>query len=209
MFGSNPRDDYYFDSFVAQCKFSCEIAKRTGELLHDYKYDEVKDNLIELHGIEHAADQVQHDITEHLIKEFITPLEREDIVLMAQELDNLTDAIEDIMITCYEYDLRKVDDVMLSYIDLIEKSLSLLLDLLTRFSNFKKDSSLGPIIVEINKHEETGDRIFREGMHNLFVNENDPKVLFAMKEVYACLESVMDDIEDLANTVGMVVMKNS
>ena len=209
MFGSNPRDDYYFDSFVAQCKFSCEIAKRTGELLHDYKYDEVKDNLIELHGIEHAADQVQHDITEHLIKEFITPLEREDIVLMAQELDNLTDAIEDIMITCYEYDLRKVDDIMLSYIDLIEKSLSLLLDLLMRFSSFKKDSSLGQIIVEINKHEETGDRIFREGMHNLFVNENDPKVLFAMKEVYACLESVMDDIEDLANTVGMVVMKNS
>ena len=209
MFGNNPRDDYYFDSFVAQCKFSCEIAKRTGELLHDYKYDEVKDNLIELHGIEHAADQVQHDITEHLIKEFITPLEREDIVLMAQELDNLTDAIEDIMITCYEYDLRKVDDVMLSYIDLIEKSLSLLLDLLTRFSSFKKDFSLGQIIVEINKHEETGDRIYREGMHTLFVNENDPKVLFAMKEVYACLESVMDDIEDLANTVGMVVMKNS
>ena len=209
MFGSNPRDDYYFDSFVAQCKFSCEIAKRTGELLHDYKYDEVKDNLIELHGIEHAADQIQHDITEHLIKEFITPLEREDIVLMAQELDNLTDAIEDIMITCYEYDLRKVDDIMLSYIDLIEKSLSLLLDLLTRFSSFKKDTSLGPIIVEINKHEETGDRIFREGMHNLFVNETDPKVLFAMKEVYTCLESVMDDIEDLANTVGMVVMKNS
>ena len=169
MFGSNPRDDYYFDSFVAQCKFSCEIAKRTGELLHDYKYDEVKDNLIELHGIEHAADQIQHDITEHLIKEFITPLEREDIVLMAQELDNLTDAIEDIMITCYEYDLRKVDDIMLSYIDLIEKSLSLLLDLLMRFSSFKKDSSLGQIIVEINKHEETGDRIFREGMHNLFV----------------------------------------
>ena len=53
MFGKNKRDAYYFDSFVNQCQFSCELSKRTGELLRNFKYDEVKDNLIELHGIEH------------------------------------------------------------------------------------------------------------------------------------------------------------
>ena len=31
----------------------------------------------------------------------------------------------------------------------------------------------------------------------------------AKKEIYACLETVMDDIEDLANTVESVIMKNS
>ena len=130
MFGKNKRDTYYFDSFISQCKFSCDLAARTSELLHNYKHDEIKDNLIELHGIEHAADQVQHDIMEHLIKEFIAPLEREDIVLIAQELDDLTDCIEDIMISCYKYDLKQVDEVMLQYIDLIKRSVGLLLDLL-------------------------------------------------------------------------------
>ena len=177
-------------------------------LMH-YKHDEIKDNLIELHGIEHAADQVQHDIMEHLIKEFIAPLEREDIVLIAQELDDLTDCIEDIMISCYKYDLKQVDEVMLQYIDLIKRSVGLLLDLLKKFENFKKDQELPQIIIEINKHEETGDRIYREGMHNLFVNENDPKVLMSVKEVYSCLETVMDDIEDLANTIESVIMKNT
>ncbi|MBQ6517075.1 MAG: DUF47 family protein [Anaerolineaceae bacterium] len=209
MFGKNKRDAYYFDSFVSQCTFSCELSKRTAELLRNFKYEEVKDNLIELHGIEHAADQVQHDIMEHLIKEFIAPLEREDIVLMARELDDLTDCIEDIMITCYEYDLRQVDDVMLKYMDLIEVSVNLLLDLLKKFENFKKDATLGQAIIEINRHEEEGDRIYREAMHTLFVNESDPKVLMAKKEVYACLETVMDDIEDLANTVESVIMKNT
>ena len=126
MFGKNKRDAYYFDSFVAQCRFSCELAKRTAELLRNFEYEQVKDNLIELHGIEHAADQVQHEIMEHLIKEFIAPLEREDIVLIARELDDLTDCIEDIMINCYEYDLKQVDDVMLKYMDLIEHSCNLL-----------------------------------------------------------------------------------
>ena len=209
MFGKNKRDDYYFDSFVSQCNFSCELAKRTGELLRDFKYNEVKDNLIDLHGIEHAADQVQHDIMEHLIKEFIAPLEREDIVLVAKELDDLTDGIEDIMINFYQYDVPQVDDVMLQYMELIEKSVNLLKDLMTRFGNFKKDSSLITLIVEINNHEETGDRIFREAMHTLFATESDPKMLMAKKEIYTCLENVMDDIEDLANTVESVVMKNS
>ncbi len=209
MFGKNKRDAYYFDSFVNQCQFSCELSKRTGELLRNFKYDEVKDNLIELHGIEHAADQVQHDIMEHLIKEFIAPLEREDIVLIAKELDDLTDNIEDIMITCYEYDVKQIDDVMLKYMDLIEVSCGLLQDLLRKFENFKKENTLNSIIIEINKHEEEGDRIYREAMHNLFVNEKDPRILMAKKEIYACLETVMDDIEDLANSVESVIMKNS
>ncbi len=209
MFGNNKRDAYYFDSFISQCEFSCELTKQTAFLMRNFNADEVKDNLIDLHGIEHAADQVQHDIMEHLIKEFIAPLEREDIVLIAQELDDLTDNIEDIMITFYEYDIKQVDAVMLKYMDLIEVSVNLLLDLMKRFANFKKEKSLTQLTIEINKHEETGDRIYREGMHDLFVRENDPKVLFATKAVYTCLETVMDDIEDLANTVESVIMKNS
>jgi hypothetical protein len=209
MFGKNKRDAYYFDNFVAQCKFSKELAIKTAELLKNFKYEDVKDNLITLHGIEHAADQVHHNVMEHLIKEFIAPLEREDIVFMSNELDDLTDSIEDIMITCYEYDLKQPDDVILKYMDLIERSVNLLHDLLVKFENFKKEPALTPIVIEINDHEEEGDRIYREGMHSLFVNEKDMKVLLAKKEIYACLETVMDNIEDLANAVESIIMKNS
>ena len=209
MFGKNKRDSYYFDGFIAQCRFSCELAKRTTELLRDIKHDEVKDNLIELHGIEHAADQKQHEIMEHLIKEFIAPLEREDIVQMAQELDDLTDAIEDIMITCYEYDVKTIDDVVLKYMDIIEAGVESLQDLLKKFENFKKDSSMTENIITINRYEEDGDRIYREAMHDLFVRETDPRTLIAAKALYTCLEYVMDDIEDLANLTESIIMKNT
>ena len=209
MFGKNKRDSYYFDGFIAQCRFSCELAKRTTELLRDFKHDEVKDNLIELHGIEHAADQKQHEIMEHLIKEFIAPLEREDIVQMAQELDDLTDAIEDIMITCYEYDVKTIDDVVLKYMDIIEAGVESLQDLLKKFENFKKDSSMTENIITINRYEVDGDRIYREAMHDLFVRETDPRTLIAAKALYTCLEYVMDDIEDLANLTESIIMKNT
>jgi len=84
---------------------------------------------------------------------------------------------------------------------------STLFQMLTKMSETEPD--LTPIIIEINNFEEEGDRIYREGMHSLFVNETDMKVVLAKKEIYACLETVMDDIEDLANTVESVMMKNS
>lgn len=210
MFGkNNKRDNYYFDGFVAQAQFSAELCKKTKELMEDFKYDEVKDNIIELHGIEHAADQKQHEIIERLSREFIAPLEREDIDLMAKSLDDLVDAIEDIMITIYEYDVREIDETMLKYMEIIQKGIDSLLVLLGKLENFKKDNTLTDQIIEINNFEEIGDRIYRESMHKLFSSESDPKTLISKKEIYICLEDVMDDIEDLSNLVESIVMKNS
>ncbi len=210
MFGkNNKRDNYYFDSFVAQAQFSAEICKKTRELMENFNYDEVKDNIIELHGIEHAADQKQHEITERLSREFLAPLEREDIVLLAKVLDDLVDAIEDIMITIYEYDVHEIDETMLKYMEIIEKGIECLLTLLGKFENFKKDRSIVDQIIEINNYEEIGDRIYRESMHKLFSSETDARKLMSTKEIYLCLEQVMDDIEELANQVESIVMKNS
>ncbi len=210
MFGkNNKRDNYYFDSFVAQAQFSAEICKKTRELMENFNYDEVKDNIIELHGIEHAADQKQHEITERLSREFLAPLEREDIVLLAKVLDDLVDAIEDIMITIYEYDVHEIDETMLKYMEIIEKGIESLLTLLGKFENFKKDRSIVDQIIEINNYEEIGDRIYRESMHKLFSSETDARKLMSTKEIYLCLEQVMDDIEELANQVESIVMKNS
>lgn len=72
-----------------------------------------------------------------------------------------------------------------------------------------RDPQITEIIIEINKHEEEGDRIYREAMHSLFANETDPKTLIAVRELYKCLEYVMDDIEDLANLTETIIMKNS
>lgn len=209
MFGNDKRDNYYFDGFVAQCRFSCELTRRTHELLSDFHHDQVKDDLIELHGIEHAADQKQHEIMERLTKEFLAPLEREDIVAITQELDDLTDAVEDIMITIYEYDLKEIDDVVLKYMDIIDESEVLLQDVMKKLANFKKDGIPSEEIIEINKLEEAGDRLYREAVHNLFANETDTRRIFTMKDIYLCLETVMDDIEDIANLIESIVMKNS
>ena len=51
--------------------------------------------------MEHAADLVKHEMMSELARAFITPIEREDILELMQELDDVTDDIEDVLIRTY------------------------------------------------------------------------------------------------------------
>src|SRR5437588_12638128 len=45
-------------------------------------------------SVEHEADQITHDIRGRIDKSFVTPIDREDISMLAQELDNVVDLID-------------------------------------------------------------------------------------------------------------------
>src|SRR5262249_12622300 len=44
--------------------------------------------------VEHEADQITHAIRARIDKSFITPIDREDIHMLAQALDNVVDLID-------------------------------------------------------------------------------------------------------------------
>jgi len=44
--------------------------------------------------LEHEADQVTHEVVNRLDRTFITPLDREDILELASDLDDVMDAID-------------------------------------------------------------------------------------------------------------------
>ena len=54
-----------------------------------------------MHTVEHAADEKKHEMLHILAKAFITPIEREDIILLSQNIDEVTDKIEDVLLRLY------------------------------------------------------------------------------------------------------------
>lgn len=209
MFGKNKEENYYFKGFQTQCDYALNLAVETRAFLGDFDKNLVFDKMNQMHEIEHSADGKQHEIIEKLAKEFLAPIEREDIVMMAQQLDDLIDDLEDIMVTIYEYDISNIDDRTLSMVNLILESLEALQSLLAKFEGFKKDDSITAHLRTIYDKEEEGDDLFRDSIHNLFANETDIKLLLARRELYRHLETVLDEIKDIANLVESIIMKNS
>ena len=63
--------------------------------------------------------------------------------------------------------------------------------------------------VEVNAIENEADRVCREAISRLFDEEKDPIQLIKWKEIYETLERATDKIEDAANILESVVVKNA
>ena len=49
-----------------------------------------------LHTVENDADQVNHGIQKHLVSDFVVPLERSSMNHLAHDLDDVSDAVENV-----------------------------------------------------------------------------------------------------------------
>ncbi len=203
------RDEDYFERFVSLVKYSCEAADLLREILERYQPEELSVKMKDMHIIEHQADIEKHLMMQKLAKEFITPIEREDIMEMAHQIDNVTDAIEDVVMRVYMFDIKVVRPEALQLCKVICKLCEVLKTALSEFANFRKSKTLHSLIIEINRLEEDGDRIYMEAMRNLYVSSDDAVEIIRWTKTFDCLEKCCDVCENVADVIESVIMKNS
>lgn len=203
------KDINYFDAFVELVGYSCQAANLLNEIMNNFNADELHDKMEEMHAIEHGGDEARHVIVKKLAREFITPIEREDIMAMSDAIDNVTDTIEDVLMRMYMFNITYVREHALKMTDVIVKCCNSLKIALNEFYNFRKSQKLHELIVEINHLEEVGDRLFTEATRDLYVNCQDHKEVAAWDTTFHYLEKCCDACEDVANAIENVIMKNS
>ena len=118
------KDNNYFEMFVKLTDFSCSAAKQFCEMLGSFDPAKMPEDMKKMHTIEHSADMEKHNMMKLLAKEFITPIEREDIFQLAQELDNVTDSIDDVTMRIYMYNIRSLRPDAIKFAELIQRCTS-------------------------------------------------------------------------------------
>ena len=113
------QDAYYFNTFTACAEDACRAAHLLKNVLEDFKPEELEAQLDRLHEIEHSAEEKKHDIMDQLAKEFIPPIEREDIVSLSQNIDNVTDKVEDILLRVYMNNVSQIGEDALAMMDVV------------------------------------------------------------------------------------------
>lgn len=203
------KDDNYFGTFVELVNYSCQAANLLNEIMHNFNPDELEEKMKLMHNIEHAGDVERHVMMKKLAKEFITPIEREDIVAMADAIDNVTDNIEDVLMRMYMFNIKTMRDDALTMTGIIVKCCEALREALHEFYNFRKSQTLHGLIVEINRMEEEGDELFTHATHTLYVEGGDPLEVYGWGRTLNFMEICCDACEDVADVIESVMMKNS
>ncbi|MBM6838158.1 DUF47 family protein, partial [Clostridium saudiense] len=158
---------------------------------------------------EHNADIKKHEMINKLSKEFITPIERGDIIELASEIDNVTDAIEDVLARIYMFNISVMREEALEFSNLIVRICNETSALIKEFRNFKKSSEIGKLIININELEEEGDRIYTRSIKGFYSSIMDPIRFITWKETFEYFEKCCDACEHVADAIESVIMKNS
>lgn len=202
-------NNYYFEALTDAVSYSCAAAEMLNKIICNFCCEDLEVKIKEMHAIEHAADNKKHEMMSKLVHEFITPIEREDIIQLSQEVDDITDKIEEILQCLYMYNLREIKEEAITFGKLVIKACEMLKKATEEFANFKKSTALKPLIIEINRIEDEGDHLYTKVIRSLYMNMSDTVALISWVKIFDLFESCCDSCEHVANSLERVVLKNS
>ena len=204
------RKDYdYFEALTRGASYICHAAEFLDEIVKTFDANTFVSHTDAMHAIEHSADELKHDMMSHLSHEFMTPIEREDLVSLAQELDNVVDALDDVMQRMHMYHITVLRPDIDQFTQIIVRSAQVLHNAIQEFAQFRKSKTINDLIVEVNRLESEGDAVYMESMRNLFSEETNPVNILIWTNIYDGLENCLDACEHVSDVIEGVIMKNS
>ncbi len=202
-------DRFYFENFVAAGEQSCRAAAYLSAFLAEYKPAELESALRTMHEIEHAGDMMKHDMSKALAKAFVTPVDREDLALISQNIDDVTDTLEEVLQRFYMDGIEHVLPEALEFAAKLVQCCELMTDMLREFQNFKKPARLHEMVINLNHVEEECDALYLRAIPAVRTHCTDVLEILFWREIYECMEACADACEHVGDCVETVVMKNT
>jgi predicted phosphate transport protein (TIGR00153 family) len=202
-----PRDERFFELFTSVATLNAEAARALVEL---FKAPQDKRAFLveSIKRLEHEADGITHELVTRLDRSFITPLDREDIHMLASRLDNVIDQIDGSARRTAIFRAEDAPHGAVVLADVIARATEQLLNAVKLL-----DKGKTPVVIQaciaVKKLEEEGDFAYSEWLGRLFDEEKDPIRLIKWKEIYDTLEKTLDQAEDVANVLESIAIKHS
>ena len=199
----------YFKLIEQQVEYCVQASDLLANILNDYSPENLNTQRSEMHQIEQQADEIHHDILTRLSAEFITPIDQEDIVRLVQIIDDVTDALDEVVLDFYMFHVDKAPVDAPAFAQLVNRCVKALHEAVKEFKNFKKPEKLRKLLVVVNSIEGEADSAFVEAIHNLFGAETESKVLIGNKAIYESLENCCDLCEHASDVIEQIIIKNT
>ena len=190
-----------------------ELFRRQGALVSE-TLTELSNALLEgrnrhprLRELEHICDDVTHEIYKLTNRTFTTPMEQEDILLLAHGLDQVVDLAEEVSDKVDLYKVVTITDSAKQFGECLAKAGVELAKAVDKLEDFK---GIDPVLQEIHRLENEGDSITRFALQRLFeTNHKTAADIIKWKDLYSLLESTLDECEAVAEIIETIAIKNA
>jgi len=202
-----PKNTKFYDLFEQETANLVLAAEELIDLFENYEDVELKTKQLKI--LEEQGDTITHEVLQRLHRSFVTPIDREDISLLAHTLDDVLDYIEAAGRTAFLYGIDQPTDRARQLCSVILEVAHELNKALPRLRHHDQFKQILEECVEINRLENEADDVHHAALAELFGDCNDPCKIIKWREIYQHLEEATDRGEDAANVLEGIVLKNA
>lgn len=202
-----PKQDSFFDLFQRAADKLVLASTEFSNMLQNLNNQQYYVDAIAKH--EEEADQIAYTNFELLHKTFITPFDRHDIHQLTSTLDDIIDLINRIAQRFPFYHLQSVPEEMIKLAQLSAEATAHLKTAIYNLHSLKNSAEIFKHCHEIDKVESKAHKVVLAGEQKLFLEEQDFKQFFKLKEIYGHTKSVINRCQDVANILKGIVLEYS
>lgn len=198
-----PRDDEFFALFDQLAAHLSTTARMLDTLFGDVPH--VHDHVKAIKDVEHKADLLTLTINQRIDKSFITPIDREDIHMLAARLDDVVDLMDG---TARRFEMLHIAEVLPPARQLTGVLVRAANEIQGAVSEMREPLAVNQHVGLIKHLEEEGDAVYHEAMGALFAGNPNPLDVLKWKEVYDTLEGAIDSCMGVAQVLQSISLKN-
>lgn len=202
-----PKQESFFQLFEKAAEKLQSASSEFSQMLQNLENQQYYVDLIAKH--EEEADQIAYTNFELLHKTFITPFDRNDIHSLTSTLDDIIDLINRIAQRFPFYQLQVVPEEMIKLSQLSSEATTQLRQAIARLHSLKNAQPIFEHCKEIDRIERKAHKTVLAGEEKLFLNENDFKQFFKLKEIYAHTKLVINRCQDVGNIIKGIILEYS
>ena len=202
-----PREEKFFDLFEESAHILVRAAGLLADLLQNW--EDVEEKVRQITELEHHGDNITHRIIAQLHGTFITPIDREDIALLANRMDDVMDFIEAAAVRMVLYGIDKPTERAKEVADILIRVTTEVSKAIPRLRHRRELSHMREHCIEINRLENEADAVRRSALAELFHEQVDVTNVIKWMEIYENMENAVDRCEDIADILEGVMIKRA
>ena len=209
FFNVKKKDAYnYFEKLAELSEYSLEAARYLDLVWTDYRLEKSDEYISKMHKIEQAADQSKHELMVKLTREFLPPIDKDDIIILSHQIDEVTDTIEDALIFADVRDLEEIQEDTKEFTRMIIDSCLHMNLALEELGNFRKSVRLKEELEFVHRNKSDSKALFVRVLENLHNMKGDPARKIIATEYFNSLLDCCTCCKVVSNTIERIVIKN-
>ena len=199
-----PRTSEFFTLFGKAGENALQVSRLVERRFREHPNSGITQEQVKKEETE--GDAITRELITLLNTQYVTPFDRDDIYMLATEIDDIVDYLEEASDLLGLYGVEMPTRHAVEQCGIIVHACE---QLASACDNLKGMRGVQEALVQVKAFEDEGDRVLRDALAALFRDEGiDPLIVIRWKDIYEALERALDACETVANVMTNILVKN-